>query len=139
MKKIFSILLVALIGVAFSTAIAQKVVDVKSKDVIKTRGSNPHIKSEAPINDANPVSNPGIDKDGGKSRGEVCKVTFVNQTGYFIKIYLDGVFYGAVDAWGEYTISARNGYKSVYGLTSGGMKEWTSEGSCSEKYTFNLQ
>jgi len=137
MKKIVSIILIAFFTLTYS--FGQKVVDVKNKEVTKTRGMNPHIKSEAPSNDNNPILAPGTDKNGNKSRGEICKAAFVNQTGYFIKLYIDGVFYGAVDAWGEYTISVRSNYKEVYGITSGGTKEWISEGSCGEKYTFNLQ
>jgi len=137
MKKLI-IILAVLLGCVF-TIQAQEVkkVEVKSKEVVKTRGMNPQIKSKAPTTDDQPVPNPALATE--KTRGKKdCSINVVNSTGYVVEFYVDGMSKGTLDAWGETTVKVGGGYKSMYAITTGQTKEWFAEGDCSGKYTFVL-
>jgi len=137
MKKLAIITLALLVGSVFSLQAQEvKTVDVKSKDVVKTRGMNPNIKQKAPTTDEKPVANPATaDKSRGKKE---CSINVVNSSGYMVEFYVDGISKGTVDAWGETTVRVQGGYKSMYAITTGQTKEWFAEGDCSGKYSFVL-
>jgi hypothetical protein len=137
MKKLLIIAFAAFLGSVF-TLQAQEVkkVEVKSKEVVKTRGVNPQIKAKAPTTDDKPVANPATAE---KSRGKKdCSINVVNSTGYMVEFYVDGISKGTLDAWGESTVKVGSGYKSMYAITTGQTKEWFAEGDCSGKYSFVL-
>jgi hypothetical protein len=134
MKKILFLVLVAFLAISVSnaqTAGAQKktiLKEVKSAKVSKSRGENPNIKQGAPTTDV-PVA---------KQRGD-CAINFDNYTGYMVNVYVDGIFRGTVDAWGNGWVVVTNGYTTVYVITAGGTYEWSSTGQCSdEQIVFKL-
>jgi|GEM_PF-697429 len=137
MKKLAIITLALFVGSIMSLQAQEvKTVEVKCKDVVKTRGMNPNIKQKAPTTDEKPVANPNTAE---KTRGKKeCSINVVNSSGYMVEFYVDGISKGTVDAWGETTVRVPGGYKSMYAITTGQTKEWFAEGDCSGKYSFVL-
>lgn len=116
------------------------VVDIESADVdySNTRSTNPNIKISAPDNDKNPL--PGSKKKGNaKANGKECEIIFDNYTGYFIEVYIDGIYKGTVGEWGTLYVTVRGGYTKIYALTTGGTKEWNAEGNCEGNYVWKLK
>ena len=129
-KMILGIFVTASMLFAFSTTTyAQKKVnrDVKAVTVEGTRSSNPNIKSNAPTTDEVET----------KSRG-TCTINFVNRTGYYVNVYVDGYYRGQLSPWGSGSVSVSDGYTTVYCLSAGGTREWSDAGTCSGYYTFTL-
>jgi len=107
----------------------KKVINVQGKATLKSRGANPNIKVDAPT----------VDKPVTKSRGETCDVNFVNSTGLFIKVYVDGNYKGTVGPNDEGSVTVGSGYTTIYCISAGGTQEWSAAGTCSQAYTFNLK
>lgn len=107
---------------------AKKQVTVKSRAVDKSRGANPNIKGEMPTDD----------QKASKSRS-TCYVTFNNYTGYYVKMYVNGYYMGTLYPYAKnYTVSAPDGYTTVYCITAGGTRDWAADGECTKWYTFNM-
>jgi hypothetical protein len=106
----------------------KKTVEVKAKAVVKSRGANPNIKQEMPTTDTPRA----------KSRGAKCKAHFDNQTPYFVKIYVDGIFAGVVGPESKLELSVDSTYKTIYCITPGSSYEWSAEGGGNSEFTFKL-
>ncbi|MBU0488899.1 MAG: hypothetical protein KKA07_07445 [Bacteroidetes bacterium] len=113
------------------------VVVIKSKDVVKTRNASSNIKVKAPTEDANPIAAPSI--KGGTASESECTLVFDNFTGFFVEIYVDGVYKGTVGAWGALTIYNSETYKKVYCITTGGSKDWLLKGKYDGTKKFRLE
>lgn len=147
MKKLLFITSLVLMGMVFTpqNTKAQEyegktVVEIDQSDVdyTNTRSTNPHIKMTAPGNDKNPM--PASKKKGNeKASAKECEIIFDNYTGYFIEVYVDGMYKGTVGEWGTLYVTVRGGYKKIYALTTGGTKEWKAEGSCEGNYVWKLK
>ena len=113
-------------------------VEGTSVDYSSTRSTNPNIKIVAPDNDKNPL--PASQKKGNKkATGKECEIIFDNYTGYYIEVYIDGIYKGTVGEWGTLYVTARGGYTKIYALTTGGTKEWKAEGNCEGNYVWKLK
>jgi len=114
-----------------TTANAQKTkkqVTLKSRGVDKSRGTNPNIKGEMPTDDVK----------ASKARA-TCYVTFNNYTGYYIRMYVNGYYMGTLSPYAKnYTVSAGDGYTTIYAITAGGTRDWAADGECSRWYNFNM-
>ncbi|GAB4093995.1 hypothetical protein [Flaviaesturariibacter terrae] len=132
MKKVlFSLLMIAGLMTASMDSSAQTTRTVQGKAITKGRGANPNIKKDAPTTD--------VMTKGTKSRG-ACSITFDNWTSLYIKVYVDGVYRGTVDAWGKGTVTVGDGYTTVYAVSVGGTREWSDSGSCTNTaVTYKLQ
>ena len=133
MKKVlFSLLMAG--GLLMATSMdsnAQTTRTVQGKAVSKSRGANPNITKDMPTTD--------VMTKGTKSRG-ACSITFDNWTSLYVKIYVDGVYRGTLDAWGKGTVTVGDGYTTVYAVSVGGTREWSDSGSCTNSnVTYKLQ
>jgi hypothetical protein len=134
MKKLFilSILFLGLINCAHAQQKAKKVIELTAKKVTKSRGENPNIKKDVSLCDIKdvPVAKPA------KSRGDYCAITFDNWTGYYILVYVDGIYRGMVSPWSQDDLTLGSGYTTVYCRTPQSTYEWSGEGNCDGEYTF---
>ncbi|RYD94361.1 MAG: hypothetical protein EOP50_09650 [Sphingobacteriales bacterium] len=133
MKKVFLSLLMAgsLLMASSMDSNAQTTRTVQGKAVSKGRGANPNIKKDAPTTD--------VMTKGTKTRG-ACSITVDNWTSLYVKVYVDGVYRGTVDAWGKGTVTVGDGYTTVYCVSVGGTREWNDSGSCTNTaVTYKLQ
>lgn len=147
MKKLLSIMLIAAVGLLWTANQTQAqnfdgrtIVEVKSTDVnpSNTRAVNPNIKIKAPTNDNNPL--PASAKKGSKNPNQKdCEIIFDNYTGYFVEVYIDGVYKGTIGDWGTLYVTIPGGYTQVYCISTGGSKEWKVEGNCEGNYLWKLQ
>ncbi len=129
-KTILSILTASFMLLAFSaTSSAQKKITVKveSKAVDAGRGTNPHIKGEAPTTD-------NVES---KSRG-TCSVFFDNYSGLYVKVYVDGYYKGTLSPYGSFTVNVADGYTEIYCISTGGTRDWEATGNCTGRYTYSL-
>lgn len=110
----------------------KKSVKLTGAQVEKARGENPNIKFHIPDNDDNPAPKPE------KERGAYCSIDFVNWTGYYIYVYVDGNYKGTLDPWDEGNVTIYAGYKTVYCITTGGTWEWSDAGNCDYYFTYDL-
>ncbi|MDD5571961.1 MAG: hypothetical protein PHD97_12495 [Bacteroidales bacterium] len=111
----------------------KKSVDVNSAKVEKSRGENPNIKQGRPTTDT-PVAQPE------KTRGDNCILGFDNYTGYYIDVYVDGIYRGTLDPWeSENRVTLSAGYKTIYCVTTGGTYEWKNSGNCESYFYFKLK
>ncbi len=118
---------------AFSQTKEKKSKDVNAVKVEKSRGENPNIKQGRPTTDT-PAAKPD------KSRGDVCIIGFDNYTGYYVDVYVDGVYRGTLDPWeNENTVTLYSGYKTIYCVTTGGTYEWSDSGNCDGYYYYKLK
>jgi hypothetical protein len=127
------ILIIGLLGCLFTAAFAQKAELHKalaSRHAQKVRGNNPYIKVAKPTKD---IESPKPDK----MRGG-CDITFNNQTGYYIDIYVDGNYKSTLAPWESTDVSYTSGYSSVYCITTGGQYDWTASGQCESHYYYDL-
>lgn len=132
MKKLLMIIVIFL-GLGIITAQAQdKRIEVKSKNVAKTRGENPYIKVKATTSDETPIAAPDV------KTSKECSINVANNTGFVVEVYVDGNSKGTLDAWSESAIKVKSGYKTIYAITTGKTKEWFADGDCNGKYTFVL-
>lgn len=131
----FFALILFVLAVGVTSAHAQerkrptKSVEVQGKDVVKSRGANPRIKSDMPT----------VDKPEAKSRGSVCGIYFNNYTGLTIKLYVDGNYEGTVSPYGESAVVVGSGYTTIYCVSAGGTREWSASGNCSDVYEYKLR
>lgn len=119
---------------------ANTVVEIQATDVdySNTRSLNPNIKIAIPENDKNPM--PATKKKGSDaSKGNECEIIFDNYTGYYIEVYVDGIYKGTVGEWGTLYVTVRGGYTKIYALTTGATKEWKAEGNCEGNYIWKLK
>jgi hypothetical protein len=118
---------------AFAQQKDKKVIDVKSAKVEKSRGENSNIKQARPTTD---VAAPQPEK----SRGEDCTIGFDNYTGYYIDVYVDGIYRGTMAPWeNERRLYLYSGYKSIYCITAGLEYEWKASGTCDGYYYYKVQ
>ena len=148
MRQIAFILTITLIGFMASPqkSVAQNydgktVVDIEHSNVdySNTRSTNPNIKINAPDNDKNPL--PASSKKNSKktNNAKECEIIFDNYTGYFIEVYIDGIYRGTVGEWGTLYVTVKGGYTKVYAITTGGTKEWKADGNCDGNYVWKLK
>jgi hypothetical protein len=136
MKKTLLLAVVFTVATLFSvsTVFAQetKVVNVKAVKVEKSRGENPNIKQARPTSD---IAAPKPDK----SRGEICTIGFENFTGYYIDVYVDGIYRGTMAPWeAERRVTLYSGYKTIYCITAGATLEFKDSGTCDGYYYYKL-
>ena len=136
MKKLLLLTAIFAFGVTATQAQDKpnKEKTVNSKEVSKTRGANPNIKSAKPTTDT-PEADPS------KSRGSgsgTCQVYFNNHTGYVVDVYVDGNFKGTLAAYGSGNVYVGSGYTTVYCISAGGTREWSDKGDCSYYAAENL-
>lgn len=134
MKKLLIFVIVAFIGQIWTVQAQDKRIEVKSKNVAKTRGENPYVKTKATASDETPAPAP----DPADKAKKECSINVANNTGFVVEIYVDGNSKGTLDAWAESTVKVRGGYKTIYAITTGKTKEWFADGDCNGKYTFVL-
>ena len=129
MKKIIVAALVCAmsIGSIQASYAAGKTVKVVATKMEKSRGANPEIKSDRPT----------TDKMKEKSRGS-CTVNFRNHTGYYINVYMDGIFWGTLSPYASGSVTDGDGYTKIYCETAGKTYHWSAEGTCSEPYNYDL-
>jgi len=132
MRKTILIILTStfMLLVFSSNTFAQKRVPLKieSKAVEANRGSNPHIKEEAPVTDKR---EPKIENE--------CIIYFDNYSGLYIKVYVDGYYKGTISPYGAMNVSAPDGYTEVYLISAGGTRDWeVNGGCCNGRYTYSL-
>jgi len=134
MKKLLLITVLSFV-VSFNSFAQQKETKViEGTKVEKTRGENPNIKTDF-VCDAQDVAveNPAT------ARGAYCTINFDNYTGYSVKVYVDGDYYGWVSPWSEGAVTVLSGFTTVYAITSGGTWEWGESGSCNSYFNFKLR
>lgn len=134
MKKLFLLAIIVLMAGVTTSQAQDKRIEVKSKNVVKTRGENPYVRAKATQSDESPVATPD---PADKSKKE-CAINVSNNTGFVVEIYVDGNSKGTLDAWSESVVKVRGGYKTIYAITTGKTKEWFADGDCNGKYTFVL-
>lgn len=112
--------------------------EIKSKDVIKTRNYNPHIQVLVPKSDDDPT--PAPNKKGGENDDAAIEYEVIidNFTGFYVEVYIDGVYKGTIGDWGTLNISVNEAYKKVYCITTGGTKDWLITGEFEEDYIWKL-
>ncbi len=109
---------------------AKKNVSVAKNKVEATRGENKNIKSDVPSTDVE-AAKPS------KTRG-TCTVAFTNNTGYYVKIYLDGTYKGTLSPYESGSVTVYSGYTTIYCITTGGTYDWSAAGNCEGTYTYAL-
>ena len=123
-----ALVLVASFGASQSMAQDDKMMAQKSgKNVVKTQaqssrggGADTNIKTDRAPNDPN-----GTAKPAGKGRG--CSVEVNNNTGWYVDIYVNGVYTGTVGPWGSGWAYPPVAGSNLYGranFTDGSWKYW---------------
>ena len=130
MKKVFLTLIIAMFALTATYAQAKKNVSVAKNKVEATRGENKNIKSDVPSTDVE-AAKPS------KTRG-TCTVAFTNNTGYYVKIYLDGTYKGTLSPYESGSVTVYSGYTTIYCITTGGTYDWSAAGNCEGTYTYAL-
>ena len=129
MKKVFLTLFIAMFALT-ATYAQVRGVDVAKKKVDATRGANPNIKSDVPSTDKE-MAKPS------KTRGS-CTVAFTNNTGYYVKVYIDGTYKGTLAPYESGSVTVYSGYTTIYCITTGGTYDWSAAGNCEGTYTYKL-
>lgn len=87
-----------------------------------------NIKKDEVANNAKGPKATAPRKKGGKTRGGYgCEVRLDNSTGWVIKIYVDGIYRGAMGAYDDSTVTVQAGLTRVYAradFTNGTYKYW---------------
>ncbi len=131
MKKVLLSLIVTLMAFTFSYAQGPaKKIDVAKNPVTKTRGANPKIKTDVPTTDKE-TPKPS------QTRGS-CTIAFSNNTGYYVKVYVDGNYKGTLAPYESGSVTVYSGYTTIYCITTGGTYDWSAAGNCDGTYTYNL-
>jgi hypothetical protein len=84
-----------------------------------TAGTDQNIKSDSDKNDPNQKVEPPAQKSGKKSRGigpYACSVHIDNREPWLIRIYVDGVYRGTVNGYGDLIGIVGNGPTTAYGV-----------------------
>ncbi len=103
---------------------------ISKKKVENMRGANSKIKMDAPTTDVE-MAKPS------KQRGS-CTVAFTNNTGYYVKIYVDGTYKGTLSPYESGSVTVYSGYTTIYCITTGGTYDWSAAGNCDGTYTYAL-
>lgn len=130
MKKVLLTVIIALFAVTATFAQAKKGVEVTKQKVEATRGTNANIKSDVPSTDVE-APKPS------KTRGS-CTVAFTNNTGYYVKVYIDGTYKGTLSPYESGSVTVYSGYTTIYCITTGGTYDWSAAGNCEGTYTYAL-
>ncbi|MCX6189697.1 MAG: hypothetical protein NTW54_08880 [Bacteroidetes bacterium] len=130
MKKVFLTLVIAMFALTATYAQGKKDVAVTKKKVEATRGANTNIKVDVPSTDVE-APKPS------KTRG-TCTVAFTNNTGYYVKVYLDGTYKGTLSPYESGSVTVYSGYTTIYCITTGGTYDWSAAGNCEGTYTYAL-
>ena len=135
MKKLLTLVVLTLMVSfsSFSQEKEKKAVNLVAVKVTKTRGANANIKTDMDLK----AKDVAVPKPAG-DRGDFCSVRFDNWTGFDIKVYVDGDFYGYVSAWSDGTVTVLAGFTTIYCISAGGTFEWSAEGNCDSSYTYKL-
>ncbi|MEO8149753.1 MAG: hypothetical protein ABI723_19090 [Bacteroidia bacterium] len=133
MKKILLLITSVFLLSCFSYSVSaqeKKEVQLKATAMAKDRGANANIKMARPTKDVK-MAEPE------KSRGYCCP-TFVNHTGYYVDMYIDGNYYGTLYPYGTYEVCVFPGYTKIYCETTGGSLYWKSDGDCNTSFFYHL-
>lgn len=96
---------------------SQKVIELKANKAPASRGAeaDPNIKNDKQTNDPNAKGTPPTQKGGVTTRGGGnCEVRLDNWTDYLIKIYVDGIYRGMLDRYGDGVVYVGVGETVVY-------------------------
>jgi hypothetical protein len=134
-RRVFHMLSLALAlavgGAVVLIAQDQKPEVIESKsELVRERGAHPNIKSETRVNDPNAQGRPAPPQKGGeKPRGDasVCDVHFDNRTSWWIHVWVDWQYEGAMPGWGDIYTYAIPGPTILYAearFTDGSVRRW---------------
>jgi hypothetical protein len=106
-----------------------KTVDIKSTRGDATRGgADKNIKQGEMANDPKAKIDAPAAKGGGTTRGGGgCRVEMDNSTSWYVKVYVDGIFRGTMDPWGDSYVYVYPGDTTIYAradFTDGSYKYW---------------
>jgi hypothetical protein len=90
-------------------------ISITGKAIAASRVNNPHT----------PTSIPSTDIPVAKSRSSGGEIAFDNWTGFFVKLFVDGIYRGTVEPWGRARVAVADGVTPVYAITVGGTIEWS--------------
>jgi hypothetical protein len=142
MKKLLNLIVIMMLVAGTATTVhAQERVKKTIKLENQKDGKKPAIKSDIPTKDVEAKESRPANKGGVSQRGSGpynCYVTVSNYTGYYVKVYLDGYYYGTVGPYDDIYCTTGNGYTSLYAVTTGGSQWWSGSGDCESDYTFTL-
>jgi hypothetical protein len=130
MQVLCALVLVASFGVSKSLAQDDKMTMQKSgKNVVKTQaqtsrggGADTNIKTEKPT-----ANDPKSEATKPAGRGRGCSVEVNNDTGWYVDIYVNGVYTGTVGPWGSGWAYPPVAGSNLYGranFTDGSWKYW---------------
>jgi len=130
MQLLCALVLVASFGVSKSMAQDDKMAMQKSgKNVVKTQaqtsrggGADTNIKTEKPT-----ANDPKSEATKPAGRGRGCNVEVNNDTGWYVDIYVNGVYTGTVGPWGSGWAYPPVAGSNLYGranFTDGSWKYW---------------
>ncbi len=91
----------------------EKVVEAKAQKA-RGGGADENIKQESVTNDPAVKTPPPANKGGEATRGQLCGVWLDNYTPWYIKFYVDGIYWGTSAPWGEVSGLAFAGATRVY-------------------------
>lgn len=136
MKKLLllAVLTFGMVSVSNAQKKEKKVVELQRKEVSKSRGENPNIKNDVSFCDIKDVAA----AEPKKSRGDYCSVDVGNHTGYYVKIYIDGTYYGMVSPYNRGSVTVYSGYTTIYCITAGGSYDWSAAGNCNGYYSYEI-
>ena len=100
-----------------SSSQKQKVIELKATKAPATRGgeADPNIKDNKQTNDPSAKGEPPGKKGGAVTRGGGgCEVRLDNRTNWLIKIYVDGIYRGVLDRYGDGVVYVGAGETHVY-------------------------
>lgn len=95
----------------------EKVIELKATKAPATRGgaADPNIKDDKQTNDPNAKGEAPSKKGGAMTRGGGgCEVRLDNRTSLLIKIYVDGIYRGVLDRYGDGVVYVGAGVTHVY-------------------------
>lgn len=105
-------------------------IELKAQAGMTTRGTktDKNIKVDEKPNKAGESANPPAGKAGTRSSAAAgCRVELDNSTGWFIKVYVDGVFRGTMGKWDDSYLTVLPGETTVYAradFDDGSYKYW---------------
>lgn len=105
-----------------------KTVEIKSTRGTIKRGADKNIKKAETANDPKAKIDAPAAKGGGTTRGGGgCRVEIDNSTQWYVKVYVDGIFRGTMDPWGDSYVYVYPGDTTIYAradFTDGSYKYW---------------
>jgi hypothetical protein len=131
MNKNLLVAVTCLLGVALVQPQHVFAKGIKQKKVVK-------LKAQKGANAGMAGSKPTGDTKKEKARGSYCSVYFNNFTGYYVDVYMDGVYWGEIAPYGGGTVTDGDGYTRIYCQTVGGSYSWTASGNCDHDYEYDL-